>query len=71
MFMLFASFFNHVENVLRQGVNGIVHGNDLGRILVIVVDNGLSCKFRHTHDTVGMIHTILLNTINGGVDMAA
>ena len=62
---------HHVQNVARERIYGIVHGHHLGRVLMVVVDNGLPCKFRHTHDAVGVVHTVLFNSIHGGVNVSA
>ena len=43
----------------REGINGIVHRYALAGVLVVVVDNSLSCQLRYAHDAVGMIHTVL------------
>ena len=36
---------------------------------MILVDDGLTRELRHTHDTVGPVHTVLLDTIDGGVHL--
>jgi hypothetical protein len=38
---------------------------------MILIDDGLACQLRHTHDAVGIVHTILLDGINGGVNLSA
>ena len=54
-----------------QWINGIVHGVALTRILMVLVDNRLTCQLRHAHNTIGIVHTIFLNGINGGVHLTA
>ena len=51
---------------LTERINGIVHGHALTRILVILMDDGLARQLTHAHDTVGMIHTVLLDAIDRG-----
>ena len=36
---------------------------------MILVDNGLTREFRYTHDTIGPIHTVLLDTIDSGIHL--
>ena len=50
--------------LLRQWVYSIVHCIALTRILMIVIDNCLTCQLRYTHDAISIVHTILLNRIN-------
>ena len=57
--------------LLLQRIDGIVHGEALARILVILVDDGLTGELAHTHDTVGPVHTVLLDGVDGGVHLAA
>ena len=57
--------------LFRQRINGVVHGEALTRILMVLVNDGLTCQLRHTHDTVGIVHTVLLDAIDGGVHLAA
>ena len=48
-----------------------MHGDALGWILVVVADDGLPCEFRNAHDAVGIVHTVLFDTVNGGVHLSA
>ncbi len=43
----------------------------LAGILVILVDDGLTRQFRHTHDAVGIVHTVFLDAVDGGVHLSA
>ena len=47
-----------------------MHSHTLAWVLVILVDDRLTGEFRDTHDAVGMVHTILLDRIDGRVDLA-
>ena len=60
-----------VLQLLTQWVNGVVHCEALARILMILMDNGLTCEFRHAHDAVGVVHTVLLDGVNRGVHLTA
>ena len=71
VFTLFALFGHHVEDVARKGIDGVVHGDALGRVLMVVVDDGLPGEFGHAHDAVGVVHTILFDAVDSGVDIAA
>ena len=56
---------------LRQRIDGIVNRIALTRILMILVDDRLARQLGDAHDTVGIVHTVLLNGIDGGVHLAA
>ena len=45
----------------------IMHGEHFARILIVLMNNCLTCQLTYTHDTVSMVHTILFNRINGRV----
>ena len=53
--------------LLLQWIYRIVHSKALAWILVILIDDRLSGQLRYTHDTVSIVHTILLDGINGRV----
>ena len=55
--------------LLLQWIHRIVHGKALAWILVILVDHGLTGQLRYTHDAVGIIHTVLLDSIYGRVHL--
>src|SRR5574344_2004201 len=62
----------HTRNVkilLWKRVNSIVHSKALARVLVILTNDSLASKFRHTHDAVCMIHAILLYRIHCGINL--
>ena len=44
-----------------------MHGEHFARILIVLMNNCLTCQLTYTHDTVSMVHTILFNRINGRV----
>ncbi len=48
-----------------------MHGGYLARILMILVDDGLTGQFTHAHDVVGVVHTVLFDGIDGGIHIAA
>ena len=48
-----------------------MHGYTFGRILMIMVDNRLTGQLRHTHDTVGMVHTVFFYTVDRRIYIAA
>ena len=58
-------------DVLGQRIDGIVHGDALRRVLMVVVDHRLAREFRHAHDAVGMVHTVFLDGIDRGVHLSA
>ena len=41
-----------------------MHGKYLSRILMILVDNSTTGKFRHTHNAVGIIHSVFFHGID-------
>ena len=47
-----------------------MHGKYLSGVLMILVNNSATSKLGYAHDTIGMIHTILLNRINSRIDFA-
>ena len=51
----------HIEDLLAHRLYGIVHSDTLRRVLMILLDHGATSEFRHTHDEVGMIHTIFFD----------
>ena len=59
-----------VQIFLRKRIDSIVHGKTLARILMILADDCLACKFRDAHDAISMIHTVFLDGIDGRVDLA-
>ena len=61
----------NILKFLRQWINGIVHGKYFSWILMIFINHRTAGQFGHTHDTVGMIHTVLLNRINSRIDFSA
>ena len=36
---------------------------------MILIDDGLARQFRHTHDAIGIVHTVFLYRIDGRIDM--
>ena len=48
-----------------------MHSRHLLRVLKILMDHSLTGQFAHTHDVVGIVHTILLNGIHCRIDIAA
>ena len=48
-----------------------MHSRHLLRVLEILMDHSLTGQFAHTHDVVGIVHTILLNGIHCRIDIAA
>ncbi len=56
--------------LLLQWVYGIVHGETLAWILVILVNHRLAGQFGYTHDAVGIIHTVFLDSVNGRVHLS-
>jgi hypothetical protein len=46
-----------------------MHGKYLSRILMILVDNSTTGKFRHTHNAVGIIHSVFFHGIDRGVNL--
>ena len=56
--------------LLLQWVYGIVHGETLAWVLVILVDDRLAGQLRYTHNAVGIVHTILLDGIHRRVHLA-
>ena len=59
----------NVLPLLLQWINGIVHGEALAWILVILMNNCLTSQLRYTHDTVGIVHTVFLDRIYGRVHL--
>jgi len=57
--------------VLAQGVDGIVHGEHLSRVLMILVDHRGACQLAHAHDAIGMVHAVFLDGIYRGVHPSA
>ena len=55
--------------LVGQRIHGIVYGIALTRILMILVDDRLTRQLRHTHDAVGIVHTVLLDTVNGRIHL--
>ena len=66
-----ATLRHDLADVVGKGVDGVVHRHHFCRILPVVVDDGAACEFRNAHDAVGMIHTVALNGVDGGIDVAA
>ena len=62
---------NYIPDLLRKRLNGVVHGRYLARILMVLVDDSLTGQFAHAHDVVGVVHTVLLDCIYGGVHVTA
>ena len=60
----------NVLQLLLERIDCIVDGETLAWVLMIMVDDGLTCEFRHTHDAVSIVHTILLYAIDSGVHIA-
>ena len=60
----------NVLQFLTQWIHGIVHSEALAWVLMILVDYGLTCKFRHTHDAIGVVHTVLLYRVNCRVHLS-
>ena len=52
-----------------QGVDGVVDGKHLSRILMILIDNSIAGQVGNAHNTVGVVHTVLLNGINRRIDV--
>ena len=46
-----------------------MHGETLAWILVILVNHRLAGQLRYTHDAVGIVHTVLLDSIYGRVHL--
>ena len=57
----------NVLKLLTKWINSIMNSEALARILMILVDNSLASELRYTHDTVCIVHTILLYAVNGRV----
>ena len=45
----------------------IVHGEYFARILIILVNNRLTCQLTYTHDAISMVHTVLFNGVNSRI----
>ena len=69
--MAFAALAHHLQNVVGKGVDGIVHRDALGGVLVVMVDDRLAREFGNAHDAIGVVHTVLLNAVDRGVHIAA
>ena len=54
----------NVLQLLCKRINGVVNREALARVLMILVDDGLARQFRHTHDAVGVVHTVFLDGID-------
>ena len=54
---------------LLQWIHCVMNREALARILMIVVDDRLAGQFRYAHDAVGIIHTVLLNTIDSRIHL--
>ena len=61
----------YVLNLIRKRIYSIMHSHTLPGILMILIDYRLTGKFTHTHDTVCMVHTILLDAVNRWVYLSA
>jgi hypothetical protein len=61
----------NAAQVFGKRIDGVVDGKDLGGILMILIDDSGAREFRHAHDAVGVIHAVLLDGVDGGVDMSA
>ena len=61
---------NNACNLLRKRIYSIVHSHTLTGILMILVDYRLAGKLTYTHDAVRMVHTILLDAINRGINLS-
>ena len=59
----------YVLQLLTEWVYSIVYREALAWILMILIDDSLTCKLRYTHDAVGIVHTILLDAINRWVNL--
>ena len=53
----------NVLKLLLQGINGVVHGEALARILMILVDDRLASELRYAHDAIGVVHTLPLTCL--------
>ena len=54
-----------------ERIDGVVHGDALGGVLVVVVDDCLACEFTDAHDTVGVVHAVFFDAIDGGIYFAS
>ena len=61
----------YVLKFLLEGIHGIVNRETLAGILMVVVDNSLTGELRNAHDAVGIVHTVLLDTIDGRIHLTA
>ena len=48
-------------NFFRQRINSIVYSKHFAWILMILLNDGLTRQFAHTHDAISMIHSVFLN----------
>ena len=48
-----------------------MHSKYLSRVLMIFVNHCAASKFRYTHNTISMIHPVLLYRINSRIDFTA
>ena len=62
---------DHLLHLVGERINGVVHSDTLSWILVVVFNHRASRQFRNTHDAIGMIHTVFLNTVNRWVDITS
>ena len=56
--------------LIGQWIYCIVYCEALAWILMILVNHRLAGQFRYAHDAVGIVHTILLDAVDGGVHLA-
>ena len=57
-------------DLIRERIDCIMHCYTLPRILMVLIDNGLTSKFTYTQNAICMIHTIFLNAIDSRVHLA-
>ena len=48
-----------------------MHRGYLGRVLVVLLDYGAARQVRHRYDVVGVVHAVLLDAVDVGVDVAS
>ena len=70
-FILYAPLVRDIEDRLLERDHGIVYGCHLGGILMILLDHRPAGQFAHTHDMIGMVHTVLLYGIDGRINITA
>ena len=60
----------NVLQFLLQWIDCVVHGEALTWVLVIVVDDRLTCQLGYTHDAVCVVHTVFLNAVDRRINLS-